>query len=237
MMSAMRRSTKLSEEQAALRQAWDNMEDRLQRYRTELDVALPAPLHTLAQWLQRMEAILAEEQGDSDDHASAARNARDKQEQLKALSADMSGHLDTLHLFHNTDDDGSSQIPVEKLDELKRRFTSARVTAKYHGIKLEYWEHWHHVCELLSHLKSKLNSWKGPYGSQESVLSLLQDWDDTIKKQGLVSILKTALHKLKDTASTYTGKAALSEDSGTVNRQAKEAESEAAVSSEEADTL
>lgn len=38
--------------------------------------------------------------------------------------ADMSGHLDTLHLFHNTDDDdgGSSQVPAEKLDELKRRW-------------------------------------------------------------------------------------------------------------------
>lgn len=51
------------------------------------------------------------------------------------------------------------------------------MTAKYHGIKLEYWEHWHNVCELLSHLKSKLNIWRGPYGSQESVLCLLQDWD------------------------------------------------------------
>lgn len=56
---------------------------QLHRYRTELDVALPAPLHTLAQWLQRMEAVLAEEQGDADDHASAAQNAKDKQEQLK----------------------------------------------------------------------------------------------------------------------------------------------------------
>ncbi|KAK3542499.1 hypothetical protein QTP86_027712 [Hemibagrus guttatus] len=236
MLSAMKRSTKLSEEQVALRQAWDNMEDRLQRCRTELDGALPAPLHSLAQWLQRMEAVLAEDHGTSD-HTSAAQNARDKKEQLKGLMVDMSGHLDTLHLFHNTDDEGSSLIPDEKLDELKRRFTNARVTAKYHGIKLEYSEHWHHVCELLSRLKSKLNAWRGPYGSQESVLSLLQDWSDTIEKQGLVSILNAALHKLKETASTYTGKAALSEDSGTVNRQVKEAESEAAVSTEEADTV
>lgn len=29
MLSAMKRSTKLSEEQVALRQAWDNMEDRV----------------------------------------------------------------------------------------------------------------------------------------------------------------------------------------------------------------
>lgn len=37
---------------------------------------------------------------------------------------DMSGHLDTLHLFQNVDDDddGSSQIPAEKLEELKKRW-------------------------------------------------------------------------------------------------------------------
>lgn len=58
---------------------------QLQRCRTELDAALPDPLHTLAQWLQRIEAVLAEEQGDPEDHASAARNARDKQQQLKVF--------------------------------------------------------------------------------------------------------------------------------------------------------
>lgn len=35
---------------------------------------------------------------------------------------DMSGHLDTLHLFHNVDDDGSAKVPAEKLDELKKRW-------------------------------------------------------------------------------------------------------------------
>ncbi len=55
-------------------------------------------------------------------------------------------------------------------------FTSARVTTKYHGIKLQYKEQMHHVYDLLGHLKSKLNLWRGPYGSQESVHSLLQDW-------------------------------------------------------------
>lgn len=55
---------------------------QLQRCRTELDGALPAPLRSLAHWLQRVEAVLAEDHGTSD-HASAARNASDKQEQLK----------------------------------------------------------------------------------------------------------------------------------------------------------
>jgi len=55
-------------------------------------------------------------------------------------------------------------------------FTSARVTAKYHGIKLQYREQMHYVLDLLGQLKSKLSLWRGPYGSQESVHSLIQDW-------------------------------------------------------------
>lgn len=49
---------------------------------------------------------------------------------LQALMVDMSGHLDALHLFHNIDDDGSSQIPAEKLDELKRRWACNFFSAK-----------------------------------------------------------------------------------------------------------
>lgn len=56
------------------------------------------------------------------------------------------------------------------------RFTNARVTAKYYGIKLEYREQRHTVYELLGQLNAKLKAWKGPYSSQDSVRSLLQDW-------------------------------------------------------------
>uniref|UniRef100_A0A9J7Z0W8 Calponin-homology (CH) domain-containing protein n=1 Tax=Cyprinus carpio carpio TaxID=630221 RepID=A0A9J7Z0W8_CYPCA len=236
-LSAMRRCAKPSEEQLALRKAWDTMEEMLQEFRTELDVGLPAPLNTLGRWLQHMEAVLSEDSGSTEDHALAARDARHKQEQLKVLVEDLSQHLNTLHHYSNTDDDGCLQVPVEKLEEIKRRFTSARVTAKYHGIKLQYREQMHHVYDMLGRLKSKLSLWRGPYGSQESVHSLLQDWHDTVDKQGLVWMLKEALHKLKDTAVSYTNKAALASDSPVVNRQVKEADSETGVGTEAAEAV
>ncbi|XP_052441872.1 nesprin-2-like isoform X3 [Carassius gibelio] len=233
LLSAMRRCTKPSEEQMALRKAWDTMEERLQEYRTELDVGLPAPLNTLGRWLQQMEDVLSEDSGNAEDHALASRDARHKHDQLKVLLEDLSQHLNTLHHYQITDD----EVPVEKLEEIKRRFTNARVTAKYHGIKLQYREQMHHVYDLLGHLKSKLSLWRGPYGSQESVQSLLQDWHDTVDKQGLVWKLKEAFNKLKDTAVSYTSKAALADDSPVVNRRVKEADSETGVSAEAAEAV
>lgn len=57
------------------------------------------------------------------------------------------------------------------------RFTSVRVTAKYHGIKLEYRERRHTVLDLLNQLNIKLRSWKRAYISQEAVRVLMQDWN------------------------------------------------------------
>ncbi|XP_030628013.1 nesprin-2a [Chanos chanos] len=237
MLSAMKHSAKLSEEQCTLRKAWDKMEEKLKQCRVDLDVNMPTPLDTLGLWLQKMEVVLSEEDGDLHDHARAARDARDKHEQLKVLLTDMSCHLNTLHTFSNTDEDGCALLPQDKLDEVKRRFTNARVMAKYHGIRLEYREQWHIVYDLLGCLKAKLNTWKGPYSSQESVSCLLQDWQDTVERQGLISTLKAELNKLKETATMCTSKAALAEDSGRVNRQVKEAESEVTLNSEAAEAV
>ena len=56
------------------------------------------------------------------------------------------------------------------------RFTSVRVSAKYHGIKLEYREQRHTVLDLLGQIRTKLRIWKRPYISPEAVRVLLQEW-------------------------------------------------------------
>ncbi|XP_031437264.2 nesprin-2a [Clupea harengus] len=236
-LSAIKRSPRASREQIALRLAWSTLEQKLHQYNTELDVCLPAPLDTLGRWLQRVEAVLAEEGGAAKDHSHAAREAREKQEQLKVLVQDMGRHLNTLHVFSNASPNEATWVPPDKLDELRRRFTNARVTAKYYGIKLEYREQRHTVYELLGQLNAKLKAWKGPYSSQDSVRSLLQDWHETVDKQCLVSMLKAAVHKLKQTASTYTSKAALADDAQMVSRQVKEVEAEVFTSAERVMTV
>uniref|UniRef100_A0AAZ3Q1B6 Calponin-homology (CH) domain-containing protein n=1 Tax=Oncorhynchus tshawytscha TaxID=74940 RepID=A0AAZ3Q1B6_ONCTS len=233
LLGAMRRCPEPSEEQRALRAAWDCLEEKLRQCKAELDTYLPAPMDFVGAWLHRMEAVLSEEGGNAQDHACAAKEARVKQEKLKNSMVELSSHLNILHTFCNQAETGAVLVPVEKLDEIKRRFTNARVTAKYHGIKLEYREHRHTVLDLLARIGAKLRSWKGPYSSQDAVRLLLQDWHDTVDRQCLVSHLVDALQKLKQTASTYTSKAALGEDAQLVSRQVKEAESDTAMSTEE----
>nr|XP_029132131.1 nesprin-1-like [Labrus bergylta] len=68
---------------------------------------------------------------------------------------------------------------------------------------------------------------ESPYRSQETVTQLLQDWHETMDRQGQLLILMDALQKLQKKANAYTSKAALSGDSQTVTLQVKEAEREA----------
>ncbi|XP_074540850.1 nesprin-2a [Halichoeres trimaculatus] len=227
LLAAIRRCPELSQEQRALRTAWDSLDEELQRCKAELDSSLPPPLDSVVVWLQRAEAALTEQGGKEKAHAEAAKDARAQQEELKTLIKEMSHHVNTLHTYKNMDESGNVIVPLEKFDEVKRRLTDVRVMAKYQGIKLEYQESRHTVLDLLGCINAKVQTWRAPYRSQEMVTQLLQDWHETISRQGQLLILMDALQNLKTKANVYTSKAALSEDSQLITRCIKEAESEA----------
>ncbi|XP_060907682.1 nesprin-2-like isoform X3 [Labrus mixtus] len=227
LLAAVKRCPELSQEQRALRTAWDRLEEELQRCKADLDSSLPPPLDSVVVWLQRAEAALTEDGGKQREHADAAKDARTQQDKLKTLIKEMSHHVNILDTFKNMDVSGNLVVPLEKFDEVKRRLTNIRVTAKYQGIKLEYKESRHTVLDLLGRVDAEVQTWKAPYRSQETVTQLLQDWHETMERQGQLLILMDALQKLQKKANAYTSKAALSEDSQIVTRQVKEAEREA----------
>ncbi|KAM3603169.1 uncharacterized protein V6R79_017666 [Siganus canaliculatus] len=227
LMAAIRRRPELSQEQRALRTAWERLDEELQRRRADLDSSLPSPLDSVALWLQRAEAALTEEDQGEKNHAAAAKKARAQQDTLKTLIKEMSYYINILDTYHNMDGSGNVIVPLQKFDEIKKRLTNIRVTAKYEGIKLEYQESHHTVLDLLGHISVHVQTWKAPYRSQETVLVLLQEWHETVERQGLLLILTDALQNLQEKASAFTSKAALGEDSQRVTREVKEAESEA----------
>ncbi|KAF0044213.1 hypothetical protein F2P81_003371 [Scophthalmus maximus] len=233
LLTAMRRSPKLSDEQRALREAWDTLTEKLREYKVELDRSLPPPLDAVARWLLRAEGALAEEEGDPQDHGRAADEAKEKQELLKVCLEEMPQQVKTFQSFQNLDEYGNMVVPADKMEELKRRFTGVRVTAKYHGIKLEYREHRHTVLDLLGQIRTKLRVWKRPYISPEAVRVLLQEWHELVNTQELTSVLEAALHKLKQISEKYSSKSALAADYQHVSQQVKQLEEDTAVVLEE----
>ncbi|TNM95723.1 hypothetical protein fugu_016806 [Takifugu bimaculatus] len=190
LLTATRRSPNPSREQRALREAWDALAEKLRDYRIQLDTSLPAPLDAVAGWLLKTEGALGEEETEPQDHGRAADDAKEKQELLKVCLEEMPQHLKTFQSFQNTDHDGNMMVPSNKLDELKRRFTSVRVSAKYHGIKLEYRELRHTALDLLGQIRSKLQVWKRPYITPEAVRVLLQEWHECVNTRQLPSMLE-----------------------------------------------
>ncbi|KAG8011392.1 Nesprin-2 [Nibea albiflora] len=130
LLAAIRRRPELSQEQRALRTAWDRLEEELQRCKADLDSSLPPPLDSVVVWLQRAEAALTEEGGKEKDHADAAKKARGQQDTLKTLIEQTSHYVNILDAYHNTDDSGNVIVPLEKFDEIQRRLTDIRVTVQ-----------------------------------------------------------------------------------------------------------
>ncbi|XP_027896962.1 nesprin-2a isoform X6 [Xiphophorus couchianus] len=226
LLAAARRRSELNQEQQSLRTAWDRLEEELWRCEADLERSLPPPLNSVVLWLQRGEAALKDDGEMTKDHAEAAKHARAKEDQLKTLIKEVNHYVTLTDSFHNVDDSGSMTVPSEKLDDIKNRLTGIRVTTKYEIIKLEYKESHHTVLDLLGVVKSKVQSWRTPYGSQQSVQVLLLDWHETVDSQGLLLILTDALQSLKGKMDVYTSKASLGGDLQSVTRQVKEAESE-----------
>ncbi|XP_027891564.1 uncharacterized protein LOC114155726 isoform X3 [Xiphophorus couchianus] len=232
LLTAVRRTPNISQDQRSLREAWECLSEKLRKFKVELDRSLPAPLDTVAGWLLRTEGALAEEQGDSQDHGCAADEAREKQELLKICLEEMPQQLKIFQSFQNLDDFGNMMVPSDKIEELKRRFTNVRVTAKYHGIKLEYKEYRHTVLDLLGQITAKLCISKRLFISPEAVRVLLQEWDE-MNKQELPSLLEAALRKLKQISEKYSSKSALASDYHHVSQQVKQLEKNTAVVLEE----
>ncbi|XP_043963368.1 nesprin-2a [Gambusia affinis] len=226
LLAAARRRSELNQEQQALRTAWDRLEEELWRCEADLERSLPPPLDSVVLWLQRGEAALKDEGEMTEGHAEAAKHARAKQDKLKTLIKEMNHYVTLTDSFHSVDDSGSVTVPSEKLDDIKNRLTGIRVTTKYEIIKLEYEESHHTVLDLLGVVKVKVQSWRTPYGSQQSVQVLLLDWHETVERRGLLLILTDALQSLKGKMDVYTRKASLGGDLQSVTRQVKEAESE-----------
>ncbi|CAN9507959.1 unnamed protein product [Ophioblennius macclurei] len=226
LLATLRRRPELNQDERTLKTAFDCLDQELQKCKSDLDLSLPHPLDSVLVWLQRAEVATTDEGDGVTDHADAAKAARAQQDALKTLNKEMSHYDNILDTYQNINDSGNVIVPHEKFDEIKKRVTTFRVTAKYQGIKLEYAESRHTLLDLLSRIKAKVQSWKAACKSQEATDVLLQDWHDTVERENLVVILMDALQNLKEKALTYTSKAALGDDYHLVTRQVKEAESE-----------
>ncbi|XP_061157984.1 nesprin-2 isoform X10 [Syngnathus typhle] len=212
LLSAVRRSSAPSEEQRGLKEAWDALTQKLHEYKLELDGSLPAPLDVAARWLRSAEDLLAEEDGELRDHRRAADQAKEKREQLKVCLQEISQQMSTFQAFQKQQEYGTMLVPIEKIEDLKRRFTGVRVSAKYHNIQLKYRQHRHTVLDLLSQIGSRVHLWARPYLSPEALRLLLHDWHELVTNQELPSSLEAALQQLKGVSEIYSTKSALSAD-------------------------
>uniref|UniRef100_A0A8C3T368 Spectrin repeat containing nuclear envelope protein 2 n=1 Tax=Chelydra serpentina TaxID=8475 RepID=A0A8C3T368_CHESE len=193
-LSSKRSVPELNEDQKRMRAAWDNLTSQINEWKTKLDRALPPPLDSIEVWLQEVEYLLAEDLPDSQDHCKAMALFKEKIILFKGLMDYFDCHLVTLQSFENKDEKDMPLVPIEKLDDMKRRFSNIQSTN--FSILLEY----HHcLCSAISdEVTLKLNIRDIKYGTKESVELLLRDWHDFIEERGVTAQLETAFQICED---------------------------------------
>ncbi|XP_075782511.1 nesprin-2 isoform X2 [Pelodiscus sinensis] len=193
-LSSNRSVPELNEDRKRMRVAWDNLTSQINEWKTKMDQALPPPLDSIEVWLQEVEHLLAEDLADSQDHCKAMALFKEKIRLFKGLMDNFDCHLITLQSFENKDEKDMPLVPLEKLDDMKRRFSNIQSTN--FSILLEY--HYCLCAAILDEVTLKLNIRDIRYGTKESVELLLRDWHGFIEERGFTTQLETAFQICED---------------------------------------
>ncbi|XP_075359888.1 nesprin-2 isoform X3 [Mycteria americana] len=193
-LSSKRSEAELCEGQQQMREEWDKLISQINEWKVKLDQMLPSPLDSIEAWLQEVEHLQAEDLPDLQDPFKAMFVFREIIVIFKGLIDCFDFHLDTLQSFKNEDEKNMPLVLPEKLEEMKRRFSSIRFTNC--NTFLEY--HYGLCSAIANEVMLKLNIWDMKYGTKESVESLLENWNNFIEETRLETQLETATHICED---------------------------------------
>uniref|UniRef100_A0A663F6D7 Spectrin repeat containing nuclear envelope protein 2 n=1 Tax=Aquila chrysaetos chrysaetos TaxID=223781 RepID=A0A663F6D7_AQUCH len=164
-----RSEARLRESQQQMREEWDKL---ISQVRAKLDQMLPSPLDNIEAWLQEVEHLQSEDLPDLQDPFKAIVSFSPQ-----GLMDCFDSHLDTLQSFKNEDEKNMPLVFPEKLEEMKKRFSNIHFTNS--NTFLEY--HYGLCSAIANEVMLKLNIWDMKYGTKESVESLLENWNVSLK--------------------------------------------------------
>ncbi|XP_037550764.1 nesprin-1 [Nematolebias whitei] len=176
LLQPIHKDSKLSVDQAVVKQAWDRLSARLLDWHIHLDKSLPGPLGVIGAWLHRAEMALREDIPLHLVHEETANVLHRKLEQHKEVLKSVVSHRQTFVQIHKDRSVNGVPVPPEQLQDMAERFNFVSTSSHSHLIKLEFWEMKYRLMAFLGLAESKLKSWIIKYGRRDSVELLLQSY-------------------------------------------------------------
>ncbi|XP_007908456.2 uncharacterized protein LOC103189761, partial [Callorhinchus milii] len=227
-LSALKKASSPPGDRVRLKQTWTKLRATMKEWEVALDYSLPPPLDSVGAWVCTVESHLTEDSTEELDYEEAASRAHTNLQMFKALMEENKVHLGILQDFAAQAGAGgvAQTVPQQKMEELLRRFMGVRVTAKHHGVRLEFRASRYSVLALLSSSTVRLDSWRGPYTDQDKVEHLLLDWKGFVEGERFPARVEAALDRLRKAVGECVSRAALAGDHEHVTNCLREAESE-----------
>ncbi|XP_025298589.1 nesprin-2 isoform X2 [Canis lupus dingo] len=198
-----RNPVELSEDQLQLREVWDGLNYQINVWKTELNHALPSPLHQIEAWLQEIEGLIDEDLPASQDYCEAMALIQEKMTLIKNLMDKFDCNSNTLLTFENRDEEHLPLVPPKKLEEMKGRINN--ISGKKLIPRLEFHYYKCSVLGLLDELKLKLDVWNIKYGNKASVELLLEDWHKFIEEKEFLAQLESSFQKCEEIHKNLAG--------------------------------
>uniref|UniRef100_A0A8C1T5H7 Spectrin repeat containing, nuclear envelope 1a n=1 Tax=Cyprinus carpio TaxID=7962 RepID=A0A8C1T5H7_CYPCA len=200
-IQSTQKDSKLTEDQALVKQAWERLSARFLDWHLQLDSGLPHPLGEVGVWLHQAEKILREELVPQQAHDETAKAIHKKRLHDQVNQGNL--HKQTLQLIHRDRCVNNVPIPMEQLQDMAERLNYISTSSHVHLSKLEFWETKYSMLAFLTLVESKLKSWIIKYGRLESMELLLQSYGSFVEGQQFFEKYESSHQALINTAELY----------------------------------
>uniref|UniRef100_A0A8C2DGG1 Spectrin repeat containing, nuclear envelope 1a n=1 Tax=Cyprinus carpio TaxID=7962 RepID=A0A8C2DGG1_CYPCA len=200
-IQSSQKDSKLTEDQALVKQAWERLSARFLDWHLQLDSGLPHPLGEVGVWLHQAEKILREELVPQQAHDETAKAIHKKRLHDQVNQGNL--HKQTLQLIHRDRCVNNVPIPMEQLQDMAERLNYISTSSHVHLSKLEFWETKYSMLAFLTLVESKLKSWIIKYGRLESMELLLQSYGSFVEGQQFFEKYESSHQALINTAELY----------------------------------
>ncbi|KAM5175710.1 nesprin-2 isoform 1-T2 [Callospermophilus lateralis] len=202
-LSLKRDQQELNEDELQLREAWDGINQKINAWKTNLNDALPWPLCEIEAWLQEVKELMEEQLPTSQNYSEAMAQTEEKMTLFKSLMDRSDYHSSILMAFENKDEEHLPLVPLNTLEEMKRRVNNT--LGNNFILLLEFHYYKCSVLGLLDEVKPKLDFWNIKFGKKESVELLLEDWHNFIEEKEFIAQLDTAFQKCEEIYKNLAG--------------------------------
>ena len=181
--------------------SWQKLETQLRHWQWTLDTSLPGVLGNVGEWLNNAEHLLCSEDLPPNFDDEAANALKVKLDEHKHFFAE----LPAIKLAFETATSGSipAGVSIGQIQDIAERLQALPERAGHRACRLRFLEHKCCILAFLDLTESKLKSWSVRYGTEETIILMLEQYRAFVSRNKLFQEFEKAFTEMQQVAEEY----------------------------------